>query len=120
DDDALGWNKDAFKAAGLNPDQPPKTIADIDAMNAKLFKFDTRGNIVRAGLFTDKLGFQYWGLAFGGSFYDVAHHKITANDAHIVQALTWLVHEEKTWGGAAKEDRFSGTYSGSASPSDPF
>jgi len=120
DDTALSWNKDAFKAAGLNPNQPPRTIADIDRLNARLFTYDAHKNIVRAGFFPDTLGFQYWGLAFGGSFYDTAHHKITANDPHNVQALQWLIHEAQTWGGADKEDRFRGAYAGSASPADPF
>jgi sn-glycerol 3-phosphate transport system substrate-binding protein len=32
----LNYNKDAFKAAGLNPDQPPKTWPEVALMAAKL------------------------------------------------------------------------------------
>lgn len=83
DFEALLYNKDVFKAAGLDPAKPPRTIQDVEADNTKLFKMQG-GHIVQAGLFPDRVGVQTWGLQFGGDFVDRAHHKITANDPHIV------------------------------------
>jgi multiple sugar transport system substrate-binding protein len=93
---AFVWNKDDFRRAGLDPETPPKTIADLDRMAAALTKFDAQGNMVRIGLIpwaqyggTNSLF--TWGWAFGGSFYDDQRHKITANDPRVVKALEWMV-----------------------------
>lgn len=123
---ALLWNKDLFKAAGL-PNHAPRTIQELAADNAKLFKIQN-GRIVRAGFFPDTVGvfdqgqaLLTWGLQFGGQFVDRVHHKITANDPHIVQALQWMLDQSKTWG-QTREDRFLGSvgYPGSGTPTDPF
>ena len=119
DFEALLYNKDVFKAAGLDPAKPPRTIQDVEADNTKLFKMQG-GHIVQAGLFPDRVGVQTWGLQFGGDFVDRAHHKITANDPHIVQALQWMLDQSKKWG-QANEDRFVSTVSpGSGTAQDPF
>ena len=123
---AILWNKDLFKAAGLDPNRPPRTIQDVERYNARLFKFKN-GRIVQAGLFTDfgaaaaAGAIQTWGLQFGGQFVDRKHHKITANDPHIVAALQWMLDQSKKWG-QVNEDRFVSTVGSiaSASPTDPF
>jgi multiple sugar transport system substrate-binding protein len=119
---ALLWNKDMFKAAGL-PNHAPRTIQELEAYNARLFKFKN-GRIVQAGLFTDfppaNLPLQTWGLQFGGQFVDRAHHKITANDPHIVAALQWMLDQSRKWG-QVNEDRFVGSVAyGRETPTDPF
>lgn len=98
---AFVWNKKDFLDAGLDPDIGPTTIEDLDRMAAKLTRTDG-GNITRIGfipwaqyggtnsLFT-------WGWAFGGSFYDEARHRITANDARVVKALEWMVSYAKRY-----------------------
>jgi len=70
-------------------------------MADKLTRFEG-GNITRIGfipwaqyggtnsLFT-------WGWAFGGSFYDDAKQKITANDPKVVKALEWMVSYAKRY-----------------------
>jgi ABC-type glycerol-3-phosphate transport system substrate-binding protein len=117
--EAILYNKDLFKAAGLDPSHGPRTIQELEADNAKLFKFQN-GTIVQAGLFPDTIGLPTWGLQFGGQWVDRAHHKITANDPHNVAALQWLLDQSRKWG-QTNEDRFLSTVSmGSGTPQDPF
>ena len=84
----IAYRRDLFKEVGLDPDKPPKTIAELDEAAKALDKFDDNGNIVRYGLMPS--GIFWWGLVFGGSFYDEANQKITANDPKIVEALDWM------------------------------
>src|SRR5512139_1514037 len=41
------WNKDAFKEAGLNPEQPPANWTEMAQMAQKLVKKDAAGNVTR-------------------------------------------------------------------------
>lgn len=47
---ALFWNKDLFAEAGLDPERPPETFAEMVEMAKKLTIYDSGGNIVQAGL----------------------------------------------------------------------
>ncbi len=47
---SLIWNKDLFKAAGLDPEAPPLTLNELVAYAKKLTIYDRAGNIVQAGL----------------------------------------------------------------------
>ncbi len=52
------WNKEAFKAAGLDPDKAPKTWDDMVAFGKKLTKRD--GDKVQWGIEIPSSGFPYW------------------------------------------------------------
>lgn len=41
------WNKTAFEEAGLDPETPPATIADMAEMASKLLKKDDSGNVTQ-------------------------------------------------------------------------
>lgn len=45
----LYYNKDAFKAAGLDPDKPPKTFSELESAAAKLTKKDGSGKVTQYG-----------------------------------------------------------------------
>lgn len=45
----LYYNKDAFKAAGLNPDNPPKTFSELESAAEKLTKKDGSGKVTQYG-----------------------------------------------------------------------
>lgn len=47
---ALFWNKDLFKEAGLDPEQPPKTVAEMVEFAKKLTKTDRTGNYLQVGM----------------------------------------------------------------------
>jgi len=113
------WNKDAFKKAGLDPNKPPHTIAELDADAQKLTKFDAKGNLIQAGFIpwadqgTDP---RFWTTMFGGRIYDAKQHKYVINSAANVRALQWIGKYAKLLGGAQKVDGFLKAFSGNADP----
>jgi sn-glycerol 3-phosphate transport system substrate-binding protein len=54
------WNKEAFKEAGLDPNKPPATWAEMVDMGGKLTKRDASGNVVRYGVMIPSTGYPYW------------------------------------------------------------
>ncbi len=54
------WNKDAFKAAGLDPDKAPKTWDEMVAFGKKLTKKDAAGHVTQWGIEIPSSGFPYW------------------------------------------------------------
>jgi sn-glycerol 3-phosphate transport system substrate-binding protein len=56
----LYYNKDAFKEAGLDPNKPPKTWAEMVEMGKKLTKKDASGNVTRWGIKVPSTGYAYW------------------------------------------------------------
>lgn len=46
---ALLWNKDHFTAAGLDPEKPPTTWAELVEMSKKLTKREANGQLTQAG-----------------------------------------------------------------------
>ena len=54
------WNKDAFKAAGLDPDKAPGTWDEMVAFGRKLVKRDGGGQVTQWGIEIPSSGFPYW------------------------------------------------------------
>ena len=54
------YNKDAFKAAGLDPEQPPTTWEEFINVGQKLVKKDAAGNVERWGAMIPSTGYPYW------------------------------------------------------------
>ncbi len=54
------WNKDAFKAAGLDPEKAPTTWDEMVAFGKKLTKRDASGAVTQWGLEIPSSGFPYW------------------------------------------------------------
>jgi len=46
----LHWNKDLFEKAGLDPERPPRTIAELDAFGEKLTRIEN-GKITQLGFY---------------------------------------------------------------------
>ena len=53
------YNKDAFRAAGLDPEQPPATWEELVSMGKKLTK-KSDGNVDRWGVMIPATGYPYW------------------------------------------------------------
>jgi sn-glycerol 3-phosphate transport system substrate-binding protein len=93
----LYYNKDAFKAAGLDPEKPPTTFEDVATAAGKLTKKDPAGGFAQQGI-----GFYIYGwfleqsLATQGALYadngngrDKAATKATFNDMPGQTFLQW-------------------------------
>ncbi|MGM0879019.1 MAG: ABC transporter substrate-binding protein [Bacillota bacterium] len=113
------FNKDHFEEAGLDPENPPKTIAELEAASEKLTKkdgsrFERIGFIPWFGQ-----GWLYgWGWAFGGEFYNPETKTVTANDPKVIEALQWMTDFAKKYN---VEDIAGFTDSqGTGAATDPF
>lgn len=71
------YNKDLFKEAGLDPNRPPETWAELKAAATKLTKKDAGGKVTQWGVQIPSTGFGYWMLQTLTTGNDV----ILANDA---------------------------------------
>ncbi len=138
----LFWNKRMFEQAGLDPDQPPRTIAELDAMAEQLTivqierdgeQFRVRFpeltkqereakdfDIVQLG-FSPKIPgwymplFGYW---FDGELWDGESQVTTASPANIA-AYQWFGSYARKFG-RRNLDRFGQSFGNFASPQDPF
>jgi len=90
DNRGMYYNKNLMKEAGLDPEKPPVTMAELDAMAEKMFKKNGSGKY-------DQVGFIPWmgqgflytqGWNFGGQWEKDG--ELTPNDPQIVKALEWM------------------------------
>ena len=88
---ALYWNKDLFTAAGLDPENPPKTFAEeIAAAKTIKEKTGTAGFGVVAKTFDNTMHqFLHWVYSNNGSVID-AEGKITLDSKENLESLTAL------------------------------
>ncbi|MFN8493429.1 MAG: extracellular solute-binding protein [Caldilineaceae bacterium] len=103
----IAYRTDLYKEVGLDADNPPKNITELDAAAQKLEKVGKDGTIERVGLLPG--GLNWWGRVFGGAFYDDKNQKITANDPKLVAALDWMGSYRKRLG-ADKVAAFTSGY----------
>ncbi|MFL4997714.1 MAG: extracellular solute-binding protein, partial [Microvirga sp.] len=98
---ALFYNKKAFRDAGLDPNNPPKTLEELVAAAEKTTKRDGSGNIVSAGMTLDMGGqdHQWWREVlirqFGGVPYTDNDTKVAYNDEAGLKALTFYTDLQK-------------------------
>ncbi len=93
----LIYNKAKFEAAGLDPNNPPKTTEDFFQAAEKMTKVGPNGEILEAGFIPEYPGaanaqvctLQVLASSFGGGWFDEATQKPTANLPANVEALTW-------------------------------
>ena len=96
-------NAPALRAAGLDPDRPPKTIDELDAYAAALDHRGVDGHIDRTGFLPTVPGWYlnqeyFW---FGGEIWDPVHEKFTLTDPAVVKAYTWVQKYSKRLGADA-------------------
>lgn len=139
---ALHWNKKLFREAGLDPDHPPASLAELDRMAEQLtiVELERKGKRVRVR-FTELTDAErqarafdlkqvghlpqipgwwmaQWGLWFGGNLWD-RKRTITANSPENVAAFAWIesyVHKF----GVDNLRKFGASSGNFASPQNPF
>ncbi|MGE4465169.1 extracellular solute-binding protein [Sphaerochaeta sp.] len=97
---ALFWNKDLFKAAGLDPEVPPTTMDEMVAFAKKIAKTDKSGNYLQAGMSLELRGQMHHVVRevlirqFGGTPYNADSSKVTYNSQAGYDALKWFTDLE--------------------------
>lgn len=105
---ALHWNKRLFREAGLDPERPPRTIAELDAYAKKLTRLSGT-TIVQSGFLPSDPPFwpYLWPAFFGGRLWDGGAN-ITLDSAENVQAFSWVQSYARTYGVAELSNLRSG------------
>jgi sn-glycerol 3-phosphate transport system substrate-binding protein len=93
----LYYNKDMFRAAGLDPDNPPKTFDEIREAAQKLTQKDASGNVTVSGISMSIYGWFFEQLlAVSGGYYvnnangrDALATEATFNSPEGVAILEW-------------------------------
>jgi ABC-type glycerol-3-phosphate transport system substrate-binding protein len=116
----LYWNKERFRAAGLDPEKPPRTLAELNSMSAKLTVRDPSGNLTHIGFLPQASGGAIWAFPqwFGCRLFDGDHIMIGSNPANLT-AYRWLADTSTSYGVDAVR-RLAGSFGTLASPDDPF
>ncbi|MEO5669581.1 MAG: ABC transporter substrate-binding protein, partial [Ramlibacter sp.] len=90
------YNKDLFKAAGLDPNKPPSTWAELAADAKKLTVKDASGKTTQYGVEIPSSGFPYWlfqGLAIENDVVlaNEAGNAVKFNDPKVIEALQFWI-----------------------------
>jgi ABC-type glycerol-3-phosphate transport system substrate-binding protein len=116
----LIWNKKLFREAGLDPEQPPRSIAELEEFNKKLAKYRPDGRLQTIGFlplepdwYSTMLGF--W---FGGQLWD-DDKTITANSPGNIAAYQWVESYPDRFG-SGNLLAFRDGFGNFASPQNPF
>lgn len=114
-------NADKLRAAGLDPNSPPKTLDEMDRYAKVLDKRDAQGHLVRSGYLPMEPGWYlpytaYW---FGADIFDPKTQKFTLTDPKVIKAYNWIRSYSLKLGKDAISD-FRSSLGGFDSPSNPF
>lgn len=139
---ALHWNKKMFRQAGLDPNRPPRSLDELDAMSDKLTIVEINRDgklihvrypdlteeekraknfkLVQVGHLPTQPGWWIpeWVWWFGGRLWD-GQRTITANSPEGLQTFDWLRRSSEKFG-IENLRSFGATFGNFASPSDPF
>jgi ABC-type glycerol-3-phosphate transport system substrate-binding protein len=96
---ALFYNRRLFREAGLDPDKPPTSIAELDIFAAKMDKRDEHGNVARIGFLHTEPGWWKWawGYYFGGRITDGEGY-VVPDIAPWARSLEWVESYAKRYG----------------------
>ena len=116
---ALHWNKTLFREAGLDPERPPRTVAELDEFSRRLTKRDpATGQLLQVGFLPQEPGWWPWIFCrwFGGEIFD--GQKITlGTDPRNLAAMHWVADYTKAYGKDAVTSFASG-FAGSMASSE--
>ena len=116
----LIWNKKLFREAGLDPEQPPRSIAELEQFNERLVRRAPDGRLISLGHVPAEPGWydDIWSWWFGGRLWD-GDKTITADAPENVAAYDWIASYPKRFG-ASSLLAFRDGSGNFASPQNPF
>lgn len=117
----LYYNRTMFREVGLDPDRPPRTIAELDEYSDRLTVRRGDGSIKRSGFLPKEPGWNpgLWPYMFGGSLFDEEKGAVSADLAANITAMEWVQSFPKRYGGAMVHSFASG-FGSYSSPQDAF
>ncbi|MDP3072905.1 MAG: ABC transporter substrate-binding protein [Opitutaceae bacterium] len=89
---ALHWNKALFREVGLDPERPPRTLAELDEFSRRLAKRDpATGAILRLGFLPQEPDWWPWLYCawFGGQLFD-GRAVTLGTDPRNLAAMRWV------------------------------
>lgn len=116
DDRVLYWNKAAFEAAGLDPEQPPKTWDELLEYAEKLTIKDDKGNFQQIG-FIPNFGNSWlylYATQNGGKFLSDDGRTCTLDAQENIEALEFMVKGYDLLGGAELVNAYQASFQGGA------
>ena len=139
---ALHWNKKLFREAGLDPERPPASLDEFEAMSERLtiveiqrdgkwvrVRYPDLSNqekqaktfkLVQLGSDPQQPGWwmPMWVFWFGGNLWD-GQRQITANTPECLEMLEWLQSQPQKYG-VDNRRAFGAAYGNFQSPQNPF
>lgn len=117
---ALHWNKRLFREAGLDPERPPATIAELEEMNARLTLRDERGGYRQFGHLAEEPGWwrAMWVYWFDGELWDGADGLAVDSPASR-RAFSWIASYGERFG-TRETGAFLEGFGNFSSPLNPF
>jgi multiple sugar transport system substrate-binding protein len=119
---ALYWNKTLFREAGLDPDRPPRSLAELNEYARRLTKHDPQtGAISQMGFLPQDPGWWPWVfcLWFGGELFDGRHVTLATNPKNL-ETMRWIEGFTRDNGADAVKIFASGASGAWASAQAPF
>ncbi|WP_309382592.1 ABC transporter substrate-binding protein [Cerasicoccus frondis] len=117
---ALHWNKRLFREVGLDPERPPRTMAELEAYNDQLTRYSDAGRIQVMGHMPIEPGWwsANWSIWFGGDIWN-GEDEVTADSEANMAALEWIESYPERYGSESLMAfrQLSGVF---ASPENPF
>jgi len=117
---ALHWNKKMFREAGLDPERPPRTLAELESFNEKITRKNSDGSLAQIGHMPQEPGwwmpdFPSW---FGGASWDGGPHLLLDSPSNRA-FFQWLQSYPARFGGS-ELFKLRGGFGTFASPDNPF
>ncbi len=117
----LHYNRAHFREAGLDPDRPPRTMAELVEVADKLTLLDKDGSIKRLGFLPTEPGWWNWSWLYyaGGGYFDEQHRTLSVDTPDNRRALQWFADYAAKYG-VENLTAFRGGLGNFASPQNPF
>jgi multiple sugar transport system substrate-binding protein len=114
----LLYNKKVFREAGLDPEQPPRTLEELEIDCRKLTVRDKDGRLKRIGLLPpDAINLL---AIYGGRYFDPVTGQITADDPRHIEAVAMYKRLMDAQGGNEAVESFAQGFANSQGSYNPF